>query len=51
MVAPLICLGFRNGCSIEHSRACLEWNQEDAGRDEGEITERSLRSDDSVNPL
>jgi hypothetical protein len=41
-----VCLNWNGTCKENHTQACLEWNQTDAGKDEGEISERSLRGDE-----
>lgn len=41
-----LCLNWNGTCKEGHTQACREWNQEDAGKDEGEIAERALRADE-----
>lgn len=41
-----VCLNWNGTCKGGHTQACDEFNQESAGKDEGEITERALRADE-----
>lgn len=42
-----LCVGKQGGCNGEHTTYCKDFNGGSAGQNEGEVTERSLRADET----